>query len=349
MTPKISVLMPVHNGGAWLRAALDSILAQDFPDFELLAIDDASTDDSPQVLQAYAERESRMRVLHPPQRGLVAALNCGIAAARAPFLARLDADDCARPQRLGRQLRYLEAHPDIGVLGTWAETIDEGGTVIGRLTPETAPHKLKVLLARTNPFVHSSIMARADLVRRLGGYRAAFEAAEDHDLWLRMSEMAETANLPEFLTLYRWHRANVSQRKEIRAAFSVRLAQRSAAARRRTGKDPADGLAAPPDWRDAGADQAFYAPDARLYRLLAGADPAEPLAEADPSPLVERFGDLTHRERKLAQRAVLRLMGQQRDFRQTLRLLTLFVALHPGRAVLLAARALAGRQAEPGG
>lgn len=347
MTPQISVLMPVRDGGPWLRQAVDSILAQDFRDFELLAIDDGSTDGSAEVLQAYAETDARVRVLRTAERGLVAALNLGIAEAAAPYLARLDADDCARPHRLGRQLRYLDAHPQVGLLGSWAETIDEDGRVIGRLTPETAPEKLKLLLARTNPFVHSSIMARTALVRRLKGYRAAFEAAEDHDLWLRIAEIADTANLPEDLILYRWHGTNVSRRKEIRQSFSVRLAQRSAAARRDEGVDPADALASPPDWRAEAAERSFYAEDARLYRVLDFAAPDAALrgaADPDLAPLFDRRAELTHKERKLAQRAVLHLMRRSpRRFRETVRLLALVVSLHPGRALLLAWSALFGR------
>ena len=124
-----------------------------------------------------------------------------------------------------------------------------------------------------NPFVHSSVMFRTELARRLGGFRPAFRAAEDYDLWLRLAEAAQVANLPEPLVEYRWHGDNVSSRNAIRQAFSVRLAQRSARARRETGRDPADDLTAPPDWRSPEADASFYADDAALYRLLDLADP----------------------------------------------------------------------------
>ncbi len=341
MAPLVSVIMPVHNGGPWLRPALDSVLAQSLAQFELLAVDDGSTDGSGEVLRACAEADQRVRVLQPPGRGLVGALNCAIAAARAPLIARLDADDVARPERLAIQSRFLDAHARIGLIGSFAEKIDEDGRVIGRLTPATGSDELVKLLAHTNPFIHSSIMMRSEIVRRLGGFRAAFEAAEDYDLWLRIAEVAEIGNLPDCLTLYRWHPANVSQRKELRQSFSLRLARRSAAGRRETGRDPADTLAGPPDWHADGAG--FWADDARLYRILELSDPARPAPAADPdlTPLIAGFATLTHKERKFAQRALLNLVKHGRGVWRALRLMSLVVSLHPGRALPLAWSVLA--------
>lgn len=341
MAPLVSVIMPVHNGGPWLRPAVDSVLGQDLADFELLAVDDGSTDGSDAVLRRYAEADPRVRVLQPPGRGLVGALNCAIVAARAPLIARLDADDIAKPERLAIQRGHLDAHPRVGLLGSFAEKIDQDGHVIGRLTPATGSDELKTLLARTNPFIHSSIMMRTDIVRRLGGFRAAFEAAEDYDLWLRVSEVAELGNLPEYLTLYRWHPANVSQRKELRQSFSLRLARRSAAARRETGHDPADALTMPPDWH--AETPGFWAEDARLYGILELSDPARspPATDPDLTPLMASLAGLTHKERKFAQRALLNLIKHGRGVGRALRLMSLVVSLHPARALPLAWSVLA--------
>src|SRR5262245_54949141 len=127
--------MPVRDGAAWLSESVASIQAQDFPSFELLIIDDGSTDATPALLAAFAAADPRIRVFHQPAQGTVAALNAAIAEARAPYLARLDADDRARANRLGRQVAFMEAHPEIGLVGTWAEVIDGAGNAIGRLAP----------------------------------------------------------------------------------------------------------------------------------------------------------------------------------------------------------------------
>jgi hypothetical protein len=346
MTIRVSVAMPVRDGGPWVREAVDSVLAQDFGAFELIAVDDGSTDDTPAILAEAAARDARVRVLRPQGRGLVAALTCAVAAAQGDYLARLDADDVAAPGRLGRQLAVMEARPALGLLGSWADKIDRHGAPIGRLTPETDPHELVALLARTNPFIHSSLMLRTDLVRRLGGYRAAFEAAEDYDLWLRIAEVAEVANLPEPLIRYRWHPGNVTSRKEVRQCFSVRLAQRAAAARRAGRPDPAAALDSPPDFFDPACDRSCFAADARLYRVLALADPEarEPAGPLDLGPLLAPPTPLGHRERKLAQRALATLLRRPDLAGETgaATLLWHAVRLHPARAASLAWRYLTG-------
>ena len=128
------------------------------PDWELIAVDDGSTDDTPRILGDWERRDRRIRVIRQDALGLVAALNRGLADARAPLLARLDADDRARPQRLERQLRHLDAHPGIGLLGSWAQKIDEHGTQRGQIKPATEPEQLSRALMQGNPFVHSSVM-----------------------------------------------------------------------------------------------------------------------------------------------------------------------------------------------
>ncbi|NVO14985.1 MAG: glycosyltransferase [Rhodoplanes sp.] len=350
MTIRVSVVMPVRDGGPWVREAVESVLAQDFGAFELIAVDDGSTDDTPAILAEAAARDARVRVLQPQGRGLVAALTCAVAAAQGAYLARLDADDVAAPGRLGRQLAVMEARPALGLLGSWADKIDQSGAPIGRLTPETDPHKLVDLLARTNPFIHSSLMLRTELVRSLGSYRAAFEAAEDYDLWLRVAEVAEVANLPEALIRYRWHPGNVTSRKEVRQCFSVRLAQHAAAARRAGRPDPAAALASPPDWTDPACDAAFFAEDARLYRVLALADPDTAPAGSTPvdlAPLLSPSTPLSHRERKLAQRALATLLRRPDLAGGTgaAELLWHAVRLHPARAASLAWRYFTGATA----
>ena len=146
--------MPVRNGARWLGEAVESVVVQTMPDWELIAVDDGSTDDTPRILGDWERRDRRIRVIRQDALGLVAALNRGLADARAPLLARLDADDRARPQRLERQLRHLDAHPGIGLLGSWAQKIDERGTQRGQIKSATEPEQLSRALMQGNPFVH---------------------------------------------------------------------------------------------------------------------------------------------------------------------------------------------------
>jgi glycosyltransferase involved in cell wall biosynthesis len=332
MTPAISVIMPVHNGAEWLAEAVASIRAQDFSDFEFLIVDDGSDDGTAAMLSSFAAGDRRIRLLRQAPQGIVAALNNGIAAARAPYLARLDADDRAKSDRLGEQFAFMQAHLEIGLLGTFAECIDAAGNIVGRLAPPTDHARLARVLSRTNPFIHSSVMMRTALVRRLGGYRAAFRAAEDYDLWLRMAEAGHIANLADDLTQYRRHDSNLSQRDAIQQSFSVRLAQRSAAGRRCGAGDPAGALAAPPDWWAKEAETSFFADDVALYRLL---DSDSLQGPRYIGAVGDRLFRLNHVERRLAQmrlRAMLREIGAPAGPRH-LWIAMLIAALHPGRAL----------------
>lgn len=338
-SPRVSVLMPVRNGEAWLAAAIDSVLAQTLSDFELLVIDDGSTDRTAEIIAAYVARDARIRPLPQASLGLVAALNNGLTQARGDLIARLDADDLAGPARLATQVAAMDANGRLVLLGSWAEIIDSDGHVTGRLTPESDPQMLRALLHRTNPIIHSSIMMRTDAARRSGGYRAAFEAAEDYDLWLRLSEQGDIGILPLALVSYREHGGNVTARKAARQLFSTRIAIRAAAARRRTGIDPAASLNVPPDWQRDAAD-AFLAQDLRLLRLLELADPAI-AASADGNSIefdAALESDLNHRERKQAQLAVLNILrtGRATPIRAA-RFFWQLIRLHPSRAIKLLA------------
>lgn len=336
MSPLVSVIMPVRNGQEWLLEAIRSVQAQHFSNFEIVVVDDGSDDRTGDILDDIALTDIRIRVFHQPPEGLVSALNRAIAAARAPYLARLDADDRADPDRLSKQLAFMRVHPEIGLLGSWADKLDRTGTVIGRIRPEADSAKLIDILERSNPFIHSSVMMRADLVRQVGGYRAAFAAAEDYDLWLRLAEAGGIANIPEPLVQYRVHEAGVTRRDAVRQSFSVRLAQRSAAIRRATGHDPAAGLVAAPDWWAPEAETSFFSEDVGLYRFL-DAEAAQSVKHL--AAVRRRLWRLNHVERKLAQwklHALLRQPGIPVGVR--LQIAILIGILHPSRALSLAWR-----------
>ena len=247
--PQVSVILPVRDGERWLREAVDSVLAQTLSDLELLVIDDGSADATPTILDEIRARDPRVIVVRQNREGLVAALNRGLAQARAPLIARLDADDIALPGRLARQCDELRAHPELMLLGGWAEIIDEHGASRGRqMRPN--PQRLRETLAKKSPFIHPTVMFRTDAARRVGGYRAAFEAGEDYDFWLRLADIGEIAILPELLIRYREHGGSVTRTRELRQIYSARLAKLASAARRAGRPDPSAALTTPPDWHD---------------------------------------------------------------------------------------------------
>jgi glycosyltransferase involved in cell wall biosynthesis len=206
-TPTVSVIMPAYNAKRYVEQAVRSILAQTFRDFELIVTDDGSTDGTLPILQKLAAEDSRIVIISRPNTGIVGALNDAIAKARGEFLARMDADDISLPTRFERQLAYLREHPECVGLGAFVETIDPYDSTLDRLVHETqhAGIDKELLTGRGFAIVHPTIMMRAEAVRRVGGYRLQWQHSEDLDLFLRLAEIGQLRNLPEYLLRYRMH------------------------------------------------------------------------------------------------------------------------------------------------
>jgi len=213
--PALSVAMSVYNGARFLGPAIESVLAQDFTDFEFLILDDGSTDDSPRIIRAFAEKDARIRPILRENRGLIASLNEMLACAAAPIVARMDADDICRHTRFSRQFEFLAAHPEYGVVGTWAEDIDENNLPYPvRVKDHPVDHEaFLAAIERCEPLIcHPAAMFRKDLVRSVGSYHAAFRHCEDYDLWLRLASVTRLGNVPERLIRYRHYENQVSSR-----------------------------------------------------------------------------------------------------------------------------------------
>lgn len=245
-TPAISVVMSVYNGERFLALAIESVLAQDFRDFEFLIVDDGSTDSSPEIISRYAATDSRIRPILRENRGLIASLNEMIEAARAPIIARMDADDICRPHRFSRQIAFLAAHPDYGVVGSWSEDIGEEGEALFRTG--MADHPLThedMLIAIENGgqlICHPAAMYRRDVVRSVGAYHAAFRHCEDLDLWLRLTGATKLGNIPERLLRYRRYPGQVSSRHATEQQIGTAVA-RAAWRERQAGRpDPTETL-----------------------------------------------------------------------------------------------------------
>jgi len=230
--------MPVCDAGRFLVPALESVLAQTFSDFELIVIDDGSDDDSAAVLAEFAAHDRRIRVHTQEHRGTVATLNRGLALARAPIVARMDVDNISRQDRFAKQIAHLREHPAVAAVSGAMDVIDESGTYLRTDMFPTLPDAIKSELLYRSCVHHPAVMARTHVLRAVGGYRRDAEYAEDHDLWLRISEISEVANLPDVLLSYRLHAVKTSMRHRIARELAV-LAVRAAARQRRLGRlDP---------------------------------------------------------------------------------------------------------------
>ena len=216
MQPKISVLMSVYNGEFYLRQSVESILCQTFSDFELIIIDDCSTDTTWKSLSEYADRDLRIILLQNKENmGVTKSLNRGLAVAQGEYVARQDGDDVSLPERFEKQVALLDNHPEFVLASCNLELIDYRGRSIGKLQRACEPDILAWYLLFYNHLGgHSQVMFRRELVTGLGGYSEKFRYSQDYELWCRLSEVGKIAVLPEILMQYRSHDKNTSSQKQ---------------------------------------------------------------------------------------------------------------------------------------
>jgi glycosyltransferase involved in cell wall biosynthesis len=213
--PRVSVLMTVYNAAPYLREAIDSVLHQTFGDWELIVIENGSTDVSPDIVRSYAD--SRIRVVPLLENiGRTPALREAFGMARGEYLAVLDADDRSLRDRLSAQVAYLDAHPDVVLVGTWARHIDEKGDVVGDWRTPTEAPALTAWFAWGNPFVHSSVMYRRAAAEEVGGYPADLPYAQDLGLWLRLADRGRLAVIDNYLCERRVSSKSLTRRRDFR-------------------------------------------------------------------------------------------------------------------------------------
>jgi glycosyltransferase involved in cell wall biosynthesis len=207
-TPKVSVVMPVYNGERYVRAAIDSVLAQSFKDFELIIINDGSSDGSADVIESY--RDPRIvYVCNSENTGLAKVRNKGLDVTRGEYIAWLDCDDISLPQRLEKQVSLLDADPRLGLCGTWVRTIDGAKEDVWKYPTDREFLRARMLF--DDPLATSSIMMRAACVREAElRFNLEHPPAEDYELWERISREWGITNIPEILTLYRLHAMQTS-------------------------------------------------------------------------------------------------------------------------------------------
>jgi glycosyltransferase involved in cell wall biosynthesis len=238
MNPTVSVVMSVYNGEKHLCESVDSILNQIFKDFEFIIINDGSTDRTKDILGSYAAKDDRIVLIHQEKMGLTKSLNRGISIVKGKYIARQDADDLSKLERLERQVAFMEANPSVGLISSWYEVIDERGNFVREnWAIPVGDDRIGERLIEINQFCHGAAMIRKKTLDTVGMYREFFEYAQDYDLWLRISEKFGVGNLPVFLLQYRESDDGISSNKILIQSRYAGVAREMALQRRAVGTD----------------------------------------------------------------------------------------------------------------
>jgi glycosyltransferase involved in cell wall biosynthesis len=247
-SPRVSVILCAFNNEATIAQSVDGILGQSYTDFELIVIDDASTDRTPEVLAGYADPRL-IRVRNASNLGPYRSANKGLKLARGEYIARHDADDVSLPDRFRLQVARMDESPELALLGTSYRVIGRTGQILETSLLPTQDRELRERQSRGNVFLHGTVMMRRSAIERAGGYREYFPVSQDYDLFLRLSELGEIANLAEPLYLFRFHSESITRnRRELQLAcrqLAMRLAEQRRAGEAE-GPIPSDVLEAYP-------------------------------------------------------------------------------------------------------
>ncbi len=210
--PKISVLMPVYQCESYVEEACNSILRQSFSDFEFIVLNDGSTDRSTEIIETVARRDPRVKQIQRENQGLINTRNELMAAATAPLIAWMDADDLAHPDRLRRQFERFQQSADLVCLGTIVLEIDPEGMPLGIYRFPPTHEEIMDGMKSGGAMRFPTTMMKTEVARKVGGFREPFQMGEDFDLFLRLSEVGRLENLQEVLLDYRQHTTNTSRR-----------------------------------------------------------------------------------------------------------------------------------------
>ena len=222
--PQISVTMPVYNAEEYLQEAMEGILNQSFTDFEFLIIDDASIDNSPEIIQGFDDKRIKL-IRNEKNIGLPESLNKVLKQARGEYIANQDADDISLPNRFTEQIAYFEAHPEVALLGTSSYIIDGKGKIIRKEIASSNPGKH---LRKAMPFVHSSVMLRREVIDQLGGYNELSKYSHDYELLLRIARHHNIKSLKQVLCKKRFHEKSIMVTRAEEGCLDHFLAQKLA-------------------------------------------------------------------------------------------------------------------------
>jgi len=223
----LSVVLPVCNGERYVGETIASVLSQSYRDFEFLIIDDGSTDRTPEILQDFAQRDDRVRVLRQENRGVGHTIQRGLVEARGRLIAQIGADDLALPGRLEKQVRFLEDNPDHVLVGSFLQIIDSEGRPIGVRTYPLEDRRIRSKLLLYNPVGSPAYTYRRGDALAAGGFTTRFPTCEDYDFVLRLAKRGKIANLAEALTAYRFHPSSTKStqtRRQLRDTVDTKRA-----------------------------------------------------------------------------------------------------------------------------
>lgn len=206
--PLVSVLMPLYNGKKYVQEAVESILGQTYENIRLIILNDGSTDASESIVLQFKDKRVRYEK-NTKNKGIVKTRNQLLELAEGKYWAIMDCDDVAAPERIAKQVAYLERNPKSAFCGSWARKIDEEGQCIGKMQPPVAYENIRINQLFQSSFIQSSVMLRAGVMKGIC-YSESFPVAEDFDLWERLLQKGEAYNIPEYLLQYRWYRKNTS-------------------------------------------------------------------------------------------------------------------------------------------
>jgi len=226
----VSVIIPVWNGARYLCEATESILVQSLRNVEFLMLDDGSTDETPRILDEFAKHDLRVRVIHLAHEGIVKALNRGVAEAKGEWIARMDCDDIAHPERLAKQMRALKEAPEAVLCYTAIQQIGEPQYMTKLQRFPRSQAMVAARLCYQSPIVHPTVVFSKAAFLRAGGYRAEERHAEDYGLWGRMLNVGKFVGVNEPLLQFRVHGGSISKQKaDVQAALTTAIAQRHCA------------------------------------------------------------------------------------------------------------------------
>lgn len=202
--PLVSVIIPIYNAQDYIAEAIESVLSQTLKDFELILVNDASTDDTLSIANSFKKKDKRIRVINNKKNLQMAeSLNLGIREAKADLIARMDQDDISLSERLETQYNFLKTHPDVAIVGNDISIIDEKGKTIGKRTYPTTSSGLKYIMFRYSPFAHPTVMFRKLAYQKVKGYDPKTYPCDDIDFWFRLGKKYEFGSIPRILFKYR--------------------------------------------------------------------------------------------------------------------------------------------------
>jgi glycosyltransferase involved in cell wall biosynthesis len=237
--PLVSVVMVIRNVERFLAEAVEGVLSQTFRDFEFVIVDFGSTDKSKDIAAGYAAKDSRIRLSEIPLCSYIEAKIAACSLPKGRYIAIQDADDVSLPNRLKEEVEFMEKHPGVGLLGGAVQRIDSDGKLLAiAIDYPTEDKDIRLTLRKWNTFWHPTVLILREAFERAGGYRVAFSQSDDYDLWLRISEHYQCANLRQVVVKYRIHPQQLSLRKRKEQILCALAAQASASLRDAGKPDP---------------------------------------------------------------------------------------------------------------